>query len=205
MSNPSNRKVTIEEHIKRLNPTAATLLGFLHRGPMTGWDLAQMAEMVIGDFWNVSRSQVYRELRTLEQFEFVTASAAGTRERKPYTITQQGRDAFATFIQREPGTDLLRSPLLLMVFFGSHLDPVRRERFLAIQRLRHEQALDEYRRVQASLDPDEIDLANVLQYAIFHEDAVLRWFEWMERGAGRPITGPAWPERQDRPPVRGAS
>jgi DNA-binding PadR family transcriptional regulator len=49
----SNRKVTIEGHIKRLNPTAATLLGFLHRGPMTGWDLAQMAEMVIGEFWNV--------------------------------------------------------------------------------------------------------------------------------------------------------
>src|SRR5918911_2487961 len=103
----SNRPVTVEQHIKKLNPTAATLLGFLHRGPMTGWDLAQMAEMVIGEFWNVSRSQVYRELRTLEQFEFVTAGAAGTRERKPYTITDEGRAAFDTFIQREPGPDLL--------------------------------------------------------------------------------------------------
>ena len=48
-----------------LNPTAASLLGFLHQGPMTGWDLAQTVEATIGDFWNVTRSQVYRELRTL--------------------------------------------------------------------------------------------------------------------------------------------
>ena len=185
----SNRPVSVEEHIKKLNPTAATLLGFLHRGPMTGWDLAQMAEMVIGDFWNVTRSQVYRELRTLEGLELVAAGVAGTREKRPYTITEEGRTAFRLFINREPGPDLLRSPLLLMAFFGRHVDPARKQRFLAIHRLRHEQALDEYRRVQGSLEPEEGELADVLQYAIFHEEAVLRWFEWME---GRPA---AWPER----------
>ena len=125
----SNRPVRVEEHIKKLNPTAATLLGFLHRGPMTGWDLAQMAEMVIGDFWNVTRSQVYRELRTLEGLELVAADTAATREKRPYSITDQGRTAFATFINREPGPDLLPSPLLLMVVFGRHLDPARKRRF----------------------------------------------------------------------------
>lgn len=144
-----------------------------------------MAEMVIGDFWNVSRSQVYRELRTLESLGLVAGNATGTREKKPYAITEEGRLAFELFIHREPGSDLLRSPLLLMVFFGSHIDPVRRTRFLAIHRLRHEQALDEYRRVQGDLEPTEVDLANVLQYAIFHEEAVIRWFEWMaEHGEG---------------------
>ena len=176
----SNRPVSVEEHIKKLNPTAATLLGFLHRGPMTGWDLAQMAEMVIGDFWNVTRSQVYRELRTLEGLELVAAGVAGTREKRPYTITEEGRTAFRLFINREPGPDLLRSPLLLMAFFGRHVDPARKQRFLAIHRLRHEQALDEYHRIQGDLDPGEADLADVLQYAIFHEEAVLRWFGWME-------------------------
>ncbi len=227
MSNGANqdwagdRRLTVEEHIKKLNATAATLLGFLHRGPMTGWDLAHMAEMVIGDFWNVSRSQVYRELRTLEELKLVEASPIGprgsnaatgsggpnaaspapSREKKPYAITDEGRAAFSTFIQREPGSDLHRSPLLLMVFFGSHLDPVRKERFLAIHRLRHEQALDEYRRIQAVLDPDEIDLANVLQYAIFHEEAVLRWFEWMARASGGPEAvsrGSERPEQRDQ-------
>jgi hypothetical protein len=44
-----------------LNPTAASLLGFLHAGPMTGWDLVATAETLIGDFWSLTRSQVYRE------------------------------------------------------------------------------------------------------------------------------------------------
>jgi DNA-binding PadR family transcriptional regulator len=183
----SNRPVSVEEHIKRLNPTAGTLLGFLHRGPMSGWDLAQMAEMVIGDFWNVTRSQVYRELRTLQELDLVSASAAGPREKRPYTITEEGRAAFAAFINREPGPDLLRSPLLLMVFFGRHLDAARKERFLTIHRLRHEQALDEYRRIQSHLEAEETDLADVLQYAIFHEEAVLRWFEWLEGRSGEGI------------------
>ena len=207
----SNRPLTVESQINKLNPTAATLLGFLHRGPMTGWGLAQMAEMVIGDFWNVSRSQVYRELRTLEQMELVQATEGASRDRKPYTITDDGRDAFSTFIEREPGPDLLRSPLLLMVFFGSHLDPQRLTRFLAIQRLRHEQSLDEYRRIRSGLDPAEVDLANVLQYAIFHEEAVLRWFDWMgEAGDDAPDAAggsvsprPSGPGR--RRPARGAS
>lgn len=173
-----------ESHLLRLNGTAASLLGLLHRGPMTGWDLARQAETMIGDFWNVSPSQVYRELRTLEQAGLVDAGPAGTRDKKPFTITDKGRTAFTVWIRREPGPDIIRSPLLLMVFFANHLDDVPRRRFLAIQQLRHEQDLDEYRKVLDSLGDEEPDLANVLQFAIFHEQAVQQWFAWMAARVG---------------------
>jgi DNA-binding PadR family transcriptional regulator len=164
----------------KLNATAASVLGLLHRCPMTGWDVARLAEVGLGDFWNVTQSQVYRELRNLEALSLVEAGPSGPRDKKPYAITDKGREAFAVWIRREPGADLIRSPLLLMVFFGSHLDPVHRRRFLAIQHLRHEQTLDEYRRVLDQMAKDEPDLAKVLQFAIFHEEAVLRWFAWLE-------------------------
>ncbi|MEW6155482.1 MAG: helix-turn-helix transcriptional regulator [Actinomycetota bacterium] len=188
----SSRRLTVQAHIKPLNPTGASILGFLHRGPLTGWDIARMAEMVIGDFWNVTASQVYRELRALETMGMVEAGATGTRARRPYTITDDGRAAFTTFIHQEPGADLLRSPLLLMVFFGRHLDPVYFDRFLAIHRLRHEQALDSYKRVRATVDPAEVDILNILEYAVLHEEAVLAWFEWMaDRKPGAGGRGPA--------------
>ncbi|MGH9224051.1 MAG: PadR family transcriptional regulator [Acidimicrobiales bacterium] len=188
----SNAPLTVRSHIKQLNPTGASLLGFLHRGTLTGWDIAQMAETVIGDFWNVTRSQVYRELRTLESVGLVVAEATGRREKRPYTITEEGRAAFGAFIHREPGPDLLRSPLLLMVFFGSHLDNVHRRRFLAIQRLRHEQALDSYTRLRTAVDPAEVGIIEVLNYAVFHEEAVLRWFGWMAE-QDPPGSGPSPP------------
>ncbi len=174
----------LEGHLEKLNATAASLLGLLHRGPMTGWDLARQAETMIGDFWNVSSSQIYRELRTLEKAGLVAAGPAGTREKKPFTITPKGKAAFSAWIGREPGPDVIRSPLLLMVFFASHLDEVRRRRFMAIQRLRHEQNLDEYRKVYDALGDEEPDLANVVRFAIFHEEALQQWFSWMETRSG---------------------
>jgi len=171
----------LEGHLVKLNATAASLLGLLHRGPMSGWDLARMAETVIGDFWNVSQSQVYRELRTLQQGQLVEAGPAGTRDKRPYSITDKGKAAFTIWIRREPGPDIIRSPLMLMVFFAQHLDVIHRRRFMAIQRLRHEQNLDEYRKVLDTVAADEPDLANVLQFAIFHEEAMQRWFEWMDK------------------------
>ena len=48
-----------------LNATAASILGLLTLKPMSGWDLYGTFEETIGQFWSVSRSQVYRELRTL--------------------------------------------------------------------------------------------------------------------------------------------
>src|SRR5579862_5832905 len=131
----------LEGQLFKLNATAASLLGLLHRGPMSGWDLARLAETMIGDFWNVSQSQVYRELLTLENAGLVEAGPSGRRDKRPYTITDKGRAAFSVWIRREPGPDIIRSPLMLMVFFGQHLDDTHRRRFMAIQRLRHEQNL----------------------------------------------------------------
>ncbi len=162
-----------------LNPTAASLLGFLHVGPMTGWELVQFVETSIGDFWNVTRSQVYRELRALEEQGLVEAGETGARERRPYTITDAGRGAFATWITREPGGDVIRSPLLLSVFFGGHLDPVLLRRFLVLHRAQHEQRLAHYEKLHAALldVPGEEFSVYALRYGIEHERAVLRWMD----------------------------
>src|SRR2546430_4210247 len=116
--------------IHELNPTAASLLGFLHEGPMTGWELAQAVERSIGNFWNVTRSQVYRELRKLQGWGLVEAGKVGPRDRLPYEISDAGRKAFAEWIARPPGDEIIRFPLLLTVFFGAHIEPARLDRYL---------------------------------------------------------------------------
>ena len=179
-----------------LNPTAASLLGFLHERPMTGWTLAQVAASMIGDFWNVTRSQVYRELRTLEEQGLVEPGETGARDRRPYAITDAGRAAFAQWITREPGPDLIRSPLLLTVFFGAHLDPTLMARHLTLQRVHHEQRLAFYEALheQFVADAEEEWTLYALRYGIEHERAVLRWMAelpWFSAAA----TAPAAPGR----------
>ena len=81
-----------------LNATAASLLGFLHEGPKTGWDLVATAQDRIGKFWSLTTSQVYRELAAMETAGLIVAGEKGPRDRKPYSLTDAGRRAFADWI-----------------------------------------------------------------------------------------------------------
>lgn len=80
-----------EDNARRpLNSTAASLLGFLHRGEMSGWDLVAAAQERIGDFWTITQSQVYRELATMHQLGLVEKGASGARDRTPTASPRAG-------------------------------------------------------------------------------------------------------------------
>ena len=180
---------------RELNSTAASLLGFLHYGTQTGWDLMKMAETLIGDFWSLTRSQVYRELAAMEKRGLVEAGPTGRRDRRPYTLTDAGRAAFAAWAEQPPGGETIRFPLLLSVTFGSQLPPERLAAFLDEHERLHADRLAGYeqRRAEATADggvPDPYVLAT-LDFGIHYERAVLAWFaglpDWMrdpaEQGA----------------------
>ncbi len=171
--------MTVQNRMSRaeLNATAASLLGFLHRGPMTGWDLAAFAGKSVANFWNLTRSQVYRELKTLEAGGLVEASKPGPRDRRPYRITRAGRAAFAEWIRREPGPDLIRSPLLLTVFFGDHVEPGRLKRFLAAQRVQHERQLEKFRALLTAHGSAMGSAVHTLRFGITFEESVLAWID----------------------------
>jgi len=164
-----------------LNATAASLLGFLHYGPLTGWDLVITAQRVIGDFWTLSQSQVYRELSAMADLGLVEAGERGRRDRQPYTITDAGRAAFAVWIDREPGPETIRFPLLLTLAFARHLPARRRAEFLDHHRALHAQRLARYEEQQiaalaAGDQADRFSLAT-LDFGLTYERAVLDWFD----------------------------
>jgi DNA-binding PadR family transcriptional regulator len=158
-----------------INATAASLLGFLESSPRTGWELMTEIEQSIGNFWNVTRSQVYRELNSLAADGLVEAGDLGPRDRQPYRITDQGREAFREWINREPGDELIRFPLLLTVFFKGRLAPERLARFLTIHRLRHEQCLEEFEVLAERLRGVEGGPVDALRFGVAYERAVIEW------------------------------
>src|SRR6202050_1362334 len=112
-----------------LNPTAAALLGLLHGDDASGYELWNAAREFIGDFWTVTRSQVYRELAALDSRGLIVVQAVGARSRRAYRITQEGRAAFAGWLAQPPGPEQIRYPLLLTLAFGSVLDNARLLRY----------------------------------------------------------------------------
>src|SRR5439155_20536728 len=108
---------------RNLNATAASLLVFLHEGPMTGWDLVATAQQRIGDFWSLTQSQVYRELAAMAEGGLIEAGERGPRDRRPYALTGAGREAFAEWVQGEEAEEPNRWPLPLVVVVGRHGPP----------------------------------------------------------------------------------
>jgi DNA-binding PadR family transcriptional regulator len=161
-----------------LNATAASLLGFLHEGPMSGWDLVATAEERIGDFWSLTRSQVYRELAAMAKAGLVSAGKAGPRERRPYELTAAGRQAFRAWLEAEPGQEQIRYPLLIKLSFGRHLRPGDLERFVSAHRAMHAARLAAYRqRLPELRDQADAYAVVVHEFGIRYEEAVLAWFD----------------------------
>lgn len=170
-----------------INATAASLLGFLHDGPLTGWDLVTRAERTIGPFWSLTRSQVYRELAFMAENGLVTPGATGRREARPYTITDAGRATFAAWAARGPGEGTIRLPLLLFVTLGRHLEPGLLRSVLAEQRTHQAETLKEYVAMRQALqDPGDAGggagdadphLLATLEYGITVARATLRWID----------------------------
>jgi DNA-binding PadR family transcriptional regulator len=161
-----------------VNATAASLLGLLHERPMSGWDLVATAQAVIGDFWTVTRSQVYRELAAMAAGGLVVAGPSGPRERRPYELSDAGREAFLGWLEQPPGPEQIRYPLLLTIAFGRHLSPERLAEYVTEHRSIHELRLAGYRslRAQAGDDLDAYASAT-LDFGIRYEAAVLDWFD----------------------------
>lgn len=163
----------------RLNSTAASLLGFLHEGPMTGWDLVARAQERVGDFWTLTRSQVYRELAAMAADGLVEAGERGTRERRPYALTASGRRAFATWVRHLPGTESIRFPLLLTMAFADHVPPERMAEFVAHHRAVHAERLAGYERqwAESGAAAAKSHDAATLLFGITYERAVVTWFD----------------------------
>ena len=184
-----------------LNSTAASILGFLETyGPMSGYDIVGMVEGSIGYFWNVTRSQVYRELNRLAEAELVEMGESGPRARQPYTITGAGRRAFLVWLALPPGPDIIRLPFLLRYFFGQYLEPQTLSAFVDLHRPQHEQRLHYFRSLIPKLSEEQPFMAHVAQLGVAYEETLLAWFDTI------PTEGASGPKRPLKPvrPAKGA-
>lgn len=162
-----------------LNATAASLLGFLHEGPRTGWDLVVTAQERIGEFWSLTQSQVYRELTAMATAGLIVAGERGPRDRRPYELTPAGREAFDTWAGRVPGQETLRMPFLLYVALGQHIAPERLHTAVHTHRALHAAQLAKYQAIYATCEEwgvnDPYSLAT-LRFGLAYEQMILDWF-----------------------------
>ncbi len=172
----------VDCQVTKVNSTAGALLGFLYEAPMTGWQVAQTAELELCDFWNLNRSQVYRELAKLADSGLIEAGEKGVRDQVPYSITDRGRAAFIEWLHEDPGPEIIRSPLHLKLSFADHLDDETRSRFVRIHRHRNEERLAYYRRLEGTISATRPFQTLMLHSGIKFREGLLSWLNSLPWG-----------------------
>ena len=133
--------------------TAYAVLGFLTRGPLSGYDLKQEIESSTGNFWQESYGQIYPILKKLAEDGLVEKSRAssGGRKRFEYTITAKGKRALRSWLKEPAEPSPVRDELLLKVFFGAQVGDSVIQRQLEDCRERQLELLGRYRGIEERL------------------------------------------------------
>lgn len=102
------------------------ILGLIGYEDTTGYELMRVFRDSLRHFWPVQTSQIYRELRALEERGWVRVTRveqSGRPDKNVFSITRAGREELIAWLRADNLPKYERSPLLLKTFFLGELEP----------------------------------------------------------------------------------
>ncbi len=104
------------------------LLGLLHYGPQSGYDLLKTFRDSLSHFWQATTSQIYRDLKTMEEAGWVESEQVHQRtrpDRRVYRLSNEGRSEFMRWLSGMESAEAtaIRSSFTMRVFFSARLPP----------------------------------------------------------------------------------
>jgi DNA-binding PadR family transcriptional regulator len=166
---------------------AHAISALLLNSPFTGYDLTKTFAGSIGSFWKATHQQIYRELAKLEEQAWVTVETipqVGRPDRKLYSITDLGRQAFVSWANQPCDVSAVKEEILVKVFAGAIVgtEPIRQE----IQRHRqiHAETLANYHQVEQQFfaDCDRLPKNQIFPYLTLRRGIryEIDWIEWCD-------------------------
>ena len=112
-----------------LPATAYVVLGLVSIRPVTGYELVGYAERTVGNFFPMTRSHIYSELRRLGFLGLLDGTEIeqdNAPTKRVYEITAEGREELGYWLEEEGMSEArTRSMFLVRIFFGDRTSPDR--------------------------------------------------------------------------------
>src|SRR5437868_2493600 len=115
----------------RLNRSSYAVMALLKAsGEATPYELKQLLEKSVENFWPIPHTTFYAEPARLARAGFVSErQEPGGRRRKLYALTDKGREALEAWTHTEPAAaPQLRDEGVLKIFAGADPEPILRRR-----------------------------------------------------------------------------
>jgi DNA-binding PadR family transcriptional regulator len=117
--------MTYRSKQRELSPSAYVVLGMIHLGRRSGYEIKQAVELSIRFFWTISHAQIYPALASLEKAGLIRGRAdpRGRLPRRVYALTPSGKATLRAWLKRdEPLPYELRDIGLVKLFFADLQD-----------------------------------------------------------------------------------
>ena len=158
-----------------------SLLAVLADGDRYGYQLRAEFEERTGATWPLNIGQVYTTLSRLERDGLVEPAGQDAANHVFYRITEAGRDElFAWFARPVTRAERPRDELAVKLALAVTVAGVDVAAIVHAQRKHALAALQDFTRVKARLDPDELAASLVLESMIFQSEAEIRWLDHVE-------------------------
>jgi len=169
------------------------ILGFLEVGPKTGYDLKQRFDRSVSGFWAADQSRIYRTLEKLWKRGWVSqevVAQADRPDRKPYSITEAGRDAFYRWMQACQSGPPSRNAFLVQLFFAGLLSDDEAIRLLEAKKRRILVTLESFPeryRLAADYEHDEPQRVDFFHWLTLDSAVYMRYayVEWIDGAIDR--------------------
>ena len=152
------------------------ILGLINNGDKTGYEIMTVFRDSLSHFWTAQTSQIYRELKTLEQAGWITQThveQTGKPDKNVFSITPAGHDELVRWLREDEIPAGYKNPFLLKTFFMGDL-PVE-ENIAFFKMLRNDSVFpDEGRHASANVD--------LYRQAINHPEKAIYWKLTIEFG-----------------------
>lgn len=157
----------------------AVLLGLLMSGPRHGYELHQEIEQDLRAVWRIGLSQLYAQLKQLQEAGLVVAQMEPQPDRPPrkmYEVTDKGREAFLHWLrQPTPYLRLMRVEFLLRLYLFDRLSLPGVEQLIAAQRAVCGQQAQHFGQAAAQAGGGFSQLVN--EFRRGQMEAAIRWLD----------------------------
>ncbi|NOU96413.1 PadR family transcriptional regulator [Paenibacillus sp. LMG 31456] len=97
------------------------ILGMLMERSLSGYEIKQLFEELFSYFYSSSYGTIYPMLHRMEKEELLTKENVlqdGKPNKNVYTITENGRKQFSSYLESPLEADSLKSDFLMRLYFG---------------------------------------------------------------------------------------
>jgi DNA-binding PadR family transcriptional regulator len=164
--------------IESVSPQPA-LLGLLMSNPKHGYELHQEFNRELGRVWQIGLSQLYAQLKQLEEAGLVTAQTEPQPNRPPrkvFRLTPEGEQVFLDWVhQPTPYLRHIRVEFLARLYFFVRLSLPELDLLVTEQKAVCEAQVGRFEALAKKTDDDYRRL--VLEFRLGQLEAVIRWLD----------------------------